>query len=182
LRVIEVRGGRFPEERDALVAAGGEPSPSIHVKHFAGRPSAGAPPWIEASFPRGDERFVADIVEALAALLPPGGRLMAIYGNDETERGLNRGVPAAATLVGHALLGAGCTWFKDWYFAEGGNEGETKLQGNKPASEDLQRGQLAALRGELATWLGKLPAECEELHARARERARSVVADSSNYP
>jgi hypothetical protein len=59
----------------------------VRVKHFAGRPPAHVPPWIEASFPREDERLVADIVAALARLLPPGGRLMAVYGQDETERG-----------------------------------------------------------------------------------------------
>jgi hypothetical protein len=37
------------------------------------------------------------VIAALADLLPPGGHLMAVYGNDETERGLKRRVPPAAT-------------------------------------------------------------------------------------
>lgn len=48
--------------------------------------------------------------------------------------------------LGYALFRAGCTWFKDWYFAEGGREGDTKLQGNKPSSAELQAEQVARLR------------------------------------
>jgi hypothetical protein len=174
LHVVHVRRGRFREELDAVVAVGG--SASIHVKHFAGRPSAHVPPWIEASFPRDDQRLVAEVVAALAGLLPPGGRLMAVYGQDETERGLLRGVPPAATPLGHALLRGGCTWFKDWYFAEGGREGETKLQGNKPLTAELRSGQLAAVRNELTVWLEGLPRGPGELEARARERALTALA------
>jgi hypothetical protein len=174
--VIELRRGRFPEERDALIAVGSEARPSIGVKHFAGRPSAHIPPWIEASLPCHDERFAAEVVAGLAALLPPGGRLMVVYGGDETERALQRGCPAVTTPLGHALLTAGCTWFKDWYYAEGGREGETKLQGNKPISEGERRGQIARLRRELAGWLAELPAEPDELTARARDRALDALA------
>jgi hypothetical protein len=175
LHVVAVRRGRFREELDALVAVGAD-APTIHVKHFAGRPSEYVPPWIEASFPRDDEPMVAEIVTALADLLPAGGRLMAVYGQDETDRGLQQGVPPAATPLGRALLRAGCTWFKDWYFAEGGCEGETKLQGNKPLTAELRSGQLAAVRVELAAWLDSLPQDPAELARRARERALTVLA------
>ena len=175
LRLVDVRQGRFREELDALVAVG-DSAPSVRVKHFAGRPSAYVPPWIEASFPREDERLVADIVAALAHLLPPGGRLMAVHGQDETERGLQRGVPPAATPLGQALLRAGCTWFKDWYFAEGGREGETKLQGNKPATVELCLEQLAAVREELVAWLDGHLQDSRELESRARGRALTVLA------
>lgn len=176
LRLAEVRPGRFPEERDALLAVGEDRVPSIRVKHFAGRPSAHVPPWIEASLPCEDERLAAEIVAALAALLPPGGHLMVVYGGDETERGLQRGFPPAATPLGYALFSAGCTWFKDWYFAEGGREGDTKLQGNKPSTPDLESDQVARLRGELEAWLAAVPAEPDELLRRARKRARAVLA------
>ena len=146
------------------------------MKYFAGRPSAHIPPWIEVSLRADDECLVADIVAVLADLLPPGGRLMLIYGNDETERGLQRGFPAAATPLGHALLLAGCTWFKDWYFAEGGREGDTKLQGNKPLSAELHREQLGALHAELVAWLDHPRADRDELEGRARERALAALA------
>ena len=101
---------------------------------------------------------------------------MTVYGDDETERGLKRGVPPAATPLGHALLVAGCTWFKDWYFAEGGREGETKLQANKPLTAELHRDQLASLREELAGWLGGLPDEPDEVKRRARDRVLGTLA------
>lgn len=175
LRVVEVRPGRYREEVDALVAVGSG-APAVRVKHFAGRRSAHIPPWIEASFPRTDERLTADILAALADLLPPGGRLMGVYGQDETERGLQRAIPPAATPLGHALLLAGCTWFKDWYFVEGGREGETKLQGNKPLTAELRKTQLGDVRAELVAWLEGLAEEAGGLERRARDRARAALA------
>jgi hypothetical protein len=177
-----LHAGRFPEERDAVlgVVPGRR---SIHVKHFAGRPAAHIPPWIEASVPTGDDRFAVEIVRALATLLPPGGRLMVCYADDETARALQRGVPPAATPLGRALHLAGCTWFKDWYFAEGGREGETKLQGNKPVNADTARIELARMQGDLRRWLEALPEGPDELISRARERAHEILrADDQASP
>ena len=145
LRVASRRPGRFPEERDAVVLAGDGEAAVIRLKHFAGRPSAGVPPWIEATVARDDEAFAAELVAALGDLLPPGGRLMVVYGDDETERGLKRRFPPVVTPIGRALLASGCTWFKDWYYPEGWLEGELKLQGNKPISDEARRVQLAAI-------------------------------------
>ena len=152
LRLAEVRPGRFPEERDAVLTVGGQGMPPIRVKHFAGRPSAHVPPWVEASVPCEDERLAAEIL------------------------GLQRGFPPVGTPLGYALFRAGCTWFKDWYFAEGGREGDTKLQGNKPSSAELQAEQVARLRAELQVWLAGVPAEPDDVLRRPRERARSALA------
>jgi hypothetical protein len=179
LRLAEIRPGRFPEERDAVLTVGGQDVPPIRVKHFAGRPSAHVPPWVEASVPCEDERLAAEILAALAALLPPGGHLMVVYGADETARGLQRGFPPVATPLGHALFRAGCTWFKDWYFAEGGREGDTKLQGNKPSSAELQVEQVARMRDELEAWLAHRPANADEILRRARERARAALTEAA---
>jgi len=177
LRVTEVRRGRFPEERDALVRLDGSGRPVIRLKHFAGRPSAGVPPWIEAGLVRDDEAFLCELVRALADLLPPGGRLMIVYGGDETERGLKRGFPPPLTPIGGALFAAGCTWFKDWYYPEGWSEGEFKLQGNKPVSEEARRSNVAALRAEVEAWLAATGEADDELIARARTRARAVLGE-----
>ena len=174
LRVADIRPGRFPEERDAAVEAGGDPV--IRMKYFGGRASAGVPPWIEAGVVRADESFLAEMVAALPALLPPGGRLMVLYGDDETERGLKRRFPPVVTPIGKALFDAGCTWFKDWYYPEGWMEGEFKLQGNKPVSEDSRRRQLAELRERVEEWLAVVDAHGDELVASARERALAVLA------
>lgn len=63
---------------------------------------------------------------------------MVGYQADDTERALRHWVPPAATPLGLALLQAGCRWFKDWYFPEGGREGGTKLQGALPLDEQRQ--------------------------------------------
>lgn len=177
LRLTDVRRGRFPEERDALVRLDSTGRPVIRLKHFAGRPSAGVPPWIEAGVVLDDEELLRDLVRALADLLPPGGRLMVVYGGDETEQGLKRGFPPVATPIGSALFAAGCTWFKDWYFPEGWSEGEFKLQGNKPLSEEARRANLAALRTEVEAWLAATGEAEDELLARARRRARAALGE-----
>lgn len=176
LRVASVVRGRFPEERDAVVLAG--ELPVAHVKHFAGRPAAHVRPWLEAVVPdRGDEAFLAEVVAALAYLLPAGSHLMVGYGDDETERGLKRGFPPAATPVGSALFAAGCTWFKDWYYPEGWLEGGFKLQGNKPLTERVRSERLGELEAELRQWLTRTEGSGPDdaVLARARERARAIL-------
>ena len=174
LRLRRVRRGRYPEERDAIVVVGEDEAPVVRLKHFAGRPSARIPPWIEAAVARGDEAFAAELVAALADLLPPGGHLMVVYGDDETERGLKRRFPPPVTPLGHALVVAGCTWFKDWYYPEGWREGQFKLQGNKPVTEDSRRAQLDELRARVEAWLSDAPGD--DVASRARERALGVLA------
>ena len=181
LRLAEVKRGRFPEELDAVVLAGAGGSPAIRLKYFGGRRSAGVLPWIEASLARAvDEAHLTELVAALAALLPPGGYLMIGYGDDETERGLKRRFPPAVTPVGKALLDAGCTWFKDWYYPEGWMEGGMKLQGNKPVSAEAREQGLAAVRAGIEEWLEAGPGggDSDEVAARARERAREILGNS----
>jgi len=178
LRLRDVRRGRFPEERDAVLALDGQ-EPVARLKHFAGRRSAGVRPWIEASVVRDDEPLAAELVGALASALPSGGYLMVGYGDDETERGLKRRFPPVATPLGKALFDAGCTWFKDWYYPEGWMEGGMKLQGNKPASEEGRTANVAELRAELEAWLERETAR-DEVADRARKRARAVLAATSS--
>ena len=175
----DVRRGRFPEELDAVVFAGDGGRPAIRLKYFGGRRSAGVVPWIEASLARGaEEAFQAELVAALATLLPPGGYLMIAYGDDETERGLKRRFPPAVTPLGKALLDAGCTWFKDWYYPEGWMEGGMKLQGNMPVSPEAREQGLAAVRAEVEEWLegAGRPADAEDdVLERARARGQEIL-------
>jgi hypothetical protein len=177
LSLAEVRSGRFPEERDALVRLEQGGRPVIRLKYFAGRPSAGIPPWIEAGIVLDDEAFARELVQALADLLPPGGRLMVVYGDDETERGLKRGFPPCVTPLGAALLAAGCTWLKDWYYPEGWSEGELKLQGNKPVSAEARAANLASLRSQVEAWLRGGGGGEDETARRARQRARALLGE-----
>jgi hypothetical protein len=171
LRLADVTRGRFPEEQDAVVLTGDERV--ARVKHFAGRRSARVAPWIEASVAKNDG-YAAELVAALADILPPGGYLMVGYGDDETERGLKRRFPPVVTPLGKALFDAGCTWFKDWYYPEGWMEGGMKLQGNKPVSDEARESNLADLRREVEEWLGWERGD-DEVAERARERARAVL-------
>lgn len=143
------------------------------MKLFAGRPSAAVRPWLEAHLERDDEAFLGELVSLLAGLLGPGSHLMVGYGDDETERGLKRRFPPAATPVGKALADAGCTWFKDWYYPEGWLEGGFKLQGNLAPTGQARAEQEGELRRELEAWLAQAPDD--ELGRRARARAASLL-------
>lgn len=124
LAVVARRSGRFRgESRVVVIAAGGARARGLW---FAGRPALGLRPWADL------DTADLDALPAIAQALGPGGSIMVGYGADETERALRRGVPPAATPLGLALLRAGCRWTKDWYFAEGGREGHTKLRGELP--------------------------------------------------
>ena len=174
LRVRDVKRGRFPEEQDAVVYL--DNKLVAWLKHFGGRRSARVNPWIEASMAGDDEELAAELVEALAGMLPAGGYLMVGYGDDETERGLKRQFPPAVTPLGRALFDAGATWFKDWYYPEGWMEGGMKLQGNKPVSDEARRTHVDQLRAEIEEWLRRVDAIDDDLVRRARERARAVLA------
>jgi hypothetical protein len=92
---------------------------------------------------------------------------MVGYEGDNTERALRRRAPPAATPLGLVLLRAGCRWFKDWYFPEGGREGGTKLQGTMPLDEQRRNQAEDALAAELRAFLDRADAEeADTTHAR----------------
>jgi len=116
----------------------------------------------------------------VADAIPPGGHLMAEYEKPDwhtTQRGLLAGVPPVATPLGALLfdLGVGDS-FKDWYFPEGGMEGNRKLQGNRAYTED-QRLEMRALRAaELHRFLAAPRHAPVEIDARARADAVRLLA------
>jgi hypothetical protein len=131
------------------------------------RARPGVRPWVdlhEADF---------ELLEPIARALGPGAAIMVTYGLGETERALRRKVPAAATPLGLALLGAGCRWLKDYYFAEGGREGHAKLQGELPLDDAGRRRAERALNDELERFLaGGAGTEADRRRAR---RALSLL-------
>lgn len=75
-----------------------------------------------------------------------------------TEQSYRLGIPPGATPVGELLIAAGCVaGFKDWYIAEGGNEGPRKLQAEKPPDEAARTEALSALARNLAAYLARRP-------------------------
>jgi hypothetical protein len=145
-----------------VVIAGDDGQRAGHGLWFGGNPEAGLRPW-------------ADLVVTDPAILPqvahelgPGGSLMVGYEGDETQRALHRRVPPAATPLGLAMLRAGCRWFKDWYYPEGGREGGTKLQGTLPLDEQRNRQAERELAAELSAFLDRGKGDKADI-ARARE-------------
>jgi hypothetical protein len=121
--------------------------PAAQGLWFSGRPTEGIRPW--ADLVVRDPSVLLEVARAVG----PGGSVMVAYEGDDTERALRRKVPPHATPLGLILLRAGCRWFKDWYYPEGGREGGTKLQGTLPLDEDRRRKAERALSEELQAFL-----------------------------
>jgi len=171
-----------------LKAIDGETSenPAVKGKYFSGRGEF-YKPWLEVYYynhVKFKSSKVVDLSERgldeklfkyLSDLLHPGAHIMVVYLNhEETRKGLERGVPAPATPIGYLLWKSGCTWFKDWYFAEGFWEGDVKLQGNKPLNAEHRRKDLLETRKELTEFLKKEKGK-GKLFLDARKRAEEVL-------
>jgi hypothetical protein len=150
-----------------LKNAEGETSenPVVRGTHFSGRGEY-YKPWLEIYYYNHVSFSLSKILdlsekgldekmfEILSQLLPLGAHIMVVYLNhEETRKGLERGVPPAATPFGYLLWKSGFTWFKEGYFAEGFMEGDVKFQGNKPLNENHRRNDLLQIRKELIAFL-----------------------------
>ncbi len=151
--------------------------------------------WIEiislapkAEFDSGEEVFfrvsssklTQRLFKHLANLLPPGGHMMVAYDSPEqqdTARSLALGIPPIATPLGYTLFLAGCSaGFRDWYFAEGGNEGPRKLQGYKPLNSQHAKLKIGEITKELAILLDRLSSkDTSELERAAQGRALDIL-------
>jgi hypothetical protein len=165
VRFLERRPGRAAGE-ERVVIAGPDGERASFGLWFTGRPSAGIRPWADLVVE--DFAVIPEVVKALG----PGGSLMVAYEGDETERALRRKVPPAATPVGLAMLKAGCRWFKDWYYPEGGREGGTKLQATVPLDDARRRAAERSLAEELRQFLDRT-----EVRTADRDRAREALEE-----
>lgn len=190
LNVDNISRGRFVEETNFelyLKVIDGEISeePVVRGKYFSGRGKF-YKPWLEIYY-HDRVKFKSKIVDLskegldeklfnhLLNFLSLGSHIMVVYiGHEETRKGLERGVPVPATPLGHLLWKSGCMWFKDWYFAEGGLEGDLKLQGNKPADKESRKRGLLGIHKELTEFLKKEKRE-EKLFLDAKKRAENVL-------
>jgi hypothetical protein len=159
--VARAPGRTANEERIEIATDDG--APAGRGLWFSGRRDQGLRPWADLVV---DE---TSVLPEVADALGPGGSLMIAYGGDETERALRRRVPPSATPLGLELLRAGCRWFKDWYYPEGGREGGTKLQGTLPLDEARRASSERALAAELHAYLGR--GDIAEDDRRRAERA-----------
>ena len=109
-------------------------------------------PWLEIDYTPWlrDEGIEDQFFLFIYHFLPQGSKLFVTYWKDkETREMLYKGFHPADTPLGFSLLKAGFTWFKDWYYPEGGNEGFPKIQANKPLNKDEEKRQLRELLDEV---------------------------------
>lgn len=120
------------------------------------------------------------LFQYLANLIPPGGHLMVEYDSpveQDTARALSLGIPPAATSLGYMMFLVGCgAGFKDWYFAESGNEGPRKLQGYKALNREQAQLKAREMARELEAFLSRPASSAEsELERAARQTAREII-------
>lgn len=130
-----------------------------------------------------DSEVEDKLLEFLCAGLGPGDKIFVEYYHDrETCCGLTRGFPPAITRQGYKLFRLGFTWFKDWYFSEGGHEGGQKLQGERPLDEVARRKHMQRIKAEVKAFLERsedwqLKGDASGYLLRAKERAREVLIE-----
>lgn len=148
-------------------------------------------PWVELFsivpvLKLGDKRidyFGSDVeyhlLDLISDELNEGGRIFVEYYEDqETMDMLSIGVPEPCTRLGDQLFRRGFTWFKDWYFAEGFNEGGQKLQAEKPIDEEHETKHLKEIKEEAEKFLeNEKEYEKTGYTERAFERAREILKD-----
>lgn len=120
------------------------------------------------------------LFQYLADLIPPGGHMMIEYDSPEqqaTARSLAIGIPPAATPLGYLLVSIGCgAGFRNWHFAEGGNEGSRKLQGFKALNSQDAGLKAKDMAQELKSFLQRTPQPGHlELENAARQRALDIL-------
>jgi len=197
----ETGGGRFEEEVDLelFMRKGDRERYLLHAKVYYGR-KPHYTPWVGLSHisdhidpDNGIQYFCSKIedrlLELLATALGPGQKIHIEYQADrETSFGLRYDFPAPVTRLGHKMLNLGFTWFKDWYFPEGGKEGGQKLQGEKPLDSKAEGRHLRAIKKEISSFLrsvenGDTGVDTEQGNylLRASDRARSILVQIEKH-
>jgi len=190
LKVKALCKGRFVEETNFKIYLKNTKgmlsiNPVMHGKYFSGRRKFYRP-WIEVYFV-GKIKFesyeellsygtLEKLFKELSKLLPPGGKLMVPYIYHDTDDALRKGAPPATTEIGYLMWRAGCTWFKDWYFSEGGWEGDVKIQGNKPFDENHWGKNVHEIYKEVKYFLTTNKAN-DEILIDCKYRAKLILED-----
>jgi hypothetical protein len=129
-----------------------------------------------------EDRLTGPLFSLLGGLIPAGGSMMAIYGAEahaisaDTEKGLKRSFPPAATPLGYYLWKTGMRWFKDWYFPEGWMEGGMKLQATRPLNQEFREQREAKAKEELEGFVSGLrDRDPNQLEREALARAEDIL-------
>jgi hypothetical protein len=136
------------------------------------------PAFGETTVPLWEEGLDRDLFAALAALVPPGGHIMAEYDSPShvaTERVLTLRYPIATSPIGYRMFEAGVRSYRDWYISEGGREGPRKLQGFVPLNDEIAAEKTAALITEVDLLVASNPNDSHGEWGRlARENAARI--------
>ncbi len=122
-----------------------------------------------------------------ARIISWNGHIHVAYEMDEhheTHMGLKRGFPPACTPIGYAgYFGGFIGGFKDWYIAEGGNEGPKKLQMNKPLNLEHAQKVYESTKKEIAHFLESYAdrKESDSFLHNALKRAREWLEKSPEF-
>jgi len=136
------------------------------------------------SFSMSEASLDVELFRLLGGLVPVGGSLMVSYSlfsneskiHKETRLGLDRGYPPVATPLGFLLFAGGCGMgFKDWYFAEGGQEGPEKLQGYKPINSEVARQKADFMLQELRVFASRTP--YDDLAYACRSKVERLISE-----
>jgi hypothetical protein len=135
-----------------------------------------------------DSELEEKLLQLISSRLQGGGKMYVEYQEDrETAYGLQYNFPVPVTRLGFILFKMDFTWFKDWYFPEGGSEGTQKLQGEKPLDEDARIRHTEKMVSEIEIFVEKMEDELENgeygkniLLKNAFERANNILPDISS--
>ncbi len=176
IHISEIKKGRFSGESTFVLLLKDRKNqvssqPVAAVRYFQG--TREIRPWMELSY-SGTAKIGETLIDlsiddlditffkTLSELIPPGGHIMVKYlDHPDTSRALTIGIPPAATPLGYLLWKSGFRWFKDWYFPEGGKEGDPKLQANKPLTEKIARVRVKEIAEELKEFLNMSKGEAD---------------------
>jgi hypothetical protein len=182
--------GRFIEESNLifLIKNKGFSDKLFHLKIYSGQKPY-YNPWIEITninltlklgrkIKYYDSIIESDILRLFSNYLNNSEKIFVEYSNDpETSYGLTYNFPIVTTRLGFILFNLGYTWFKDWYFPEGGNEGGQKLQGEKPVNEISKKGHIVNINHEIKKFLNVNNQKYEpgEYYLNAKKRGKIVL-------
>ncbi len=160
--------GRFKEESDLNIFIKNKNFTDnlFHLKFYMGiKPYYH--PWIEVTninktinldkkIKYFDSEIEVFMLKLVSNYISNGEKVYIEYSNDiETSFGLTYNFPPAITRLGNKLFKLDFTWFKDWYFPEGGNEGGQKLQGEKPLDGQSKNRHLKKIKLEINNFLNE---------------------------
>lgn len=193
-KLMEVEEGRFTAEANFQLAIQSKQQsvsnrPFVTGKYFKGM-GKHYNPWIEFSYKNHlsfgndrentisvrEEQLEEPLFQLFAGLLPSGSHIMVGYANHkETRTGLEHEIPPPATPIGFLLWKIGCTWFKDWYIAEGFAEGEVKLQGNIAPDPESRKRQKQSIYNDLEKFRDQGTDQSNSVMQKALSRAEQIL-------